>query len=215
MNFTDNMYELSPKQQRCLSYLEKEIAENGHAPSLRQAASDLGVSHAAVAQQIKALTEKGYVIRKGHYSRDIRVLKKGSELQAVSSLRETPIIGNVAAGLPMYAQQEWDGSIKLDPDHFKGDNLFSLRVTGDSMQDAGILSGDLVICEPRQFARNGEIIVALVHGEEATVKRFYLKDSCIELHPENTEFSVMVYGFEEVMVQGKVVGVIRTPEMFT
>lgn len=209
------MEELSPKQRKCLTYLEKEIDTNGHAPSLRQAASDLGISHGAVAQQIKALTEKGYVIREGHYSRDIKVLKKDAPLKPLSPWRETPIIGDVAAGLPMYAQQQWDGTIKLDPDHFQGDNLFSLRVTGDSMQDAGILSGDLVICEPRQFARNGEIIVALVHGEEATVKRFYLKDSHIELHPENHDFSVMTYGFEEVMVQGKVVGVIRTPEMFS
>lgn len=208
------MNELSPKQQRCLSYLETEIATHGHAPSLRQAASDLGVSHAAVAQQIKVLTQKGYVIRDGHYSRDIRVLKKGIAPQTTSDLRETPIIGDVAAGLPMYAQQQWDGTIKLDPEHFQGDNLFSLRVKGDSMQDAGILSGDLVICEPRQFAQNGEIVVALIHGEEATVKRFYLKESCVELHPENDTFSVMTYGFEEVLVQGKVVGVIRTPEMF-
>lgn len=208
------MDELSPKQQRCLNYLAQEIDKNGHAPSLRQAARDLGISHAAVAQQIKALTQKGYVIRTGHYSRDIKVLKKGNLPQELSSLRETPIIGDVAAGLPMYAQQEWDGTIKLDPDYFHGDNLFSLRVKGNSMQDAGILSGDLVICEPRQFAQNGEIIVALIHNEEATVKRFYLKESCVELHPENTDFSVMSYGFEEVMVQGKVVGVIRTPEMF-
>ena len=208
------MDELSPKQQRCLSYLEKEIEQQGHAPSLRQAAADLGVSHAAVAAQIKTLTEKGYVIREGHYSRDIRVLKKGTGRRGVSPLLETPIIGDVAAGLPLYAQQKWDGTIKLDPDYFRGDNLFSLRVTGNSMQDAGILSGDLVICEPRQFAQNGEIIVALIHAEEATVKRFYLKDTCIELHPENIDFSVMTYGFEEVMVQGKVVGVIRTPEMF-
>ncbi len=208
------MNELNPKQQRCLSYLKKEIAKNGHAPSLRQAAEDLGISHAAVAQQIKALTEKGYVIRSGHYSRDIKILKKESTPQKLSELRETPIIGDVAAGLPMYAQQEWDGTIKLDPDYFQGNNLFSLRVKGNSMQDAGILSGDLVICEPRQFAQNGEIIVALIHNEEATVKRFYLKETCVELHPENNDFSVMTYSFEEVMVQGKVVGVIRTPEMF-
>jgi repressor LexA len=208
------MNELSQKQQRCLSYLAQEIKENGFAPSLRQAAHDLGVSHAAVAQQIKILTEKGYVIREGHYSRDIKILQKGCETSGDPRLRETPIVGGVAAGLPMYAQQEWDGSILLDTDHFRGDNLFSLRVKGDSMQKAGILSGDLVICEPRQFARNGEIVVALIHDEEATVKRFYLKESWVELHPENDAFTVMTYGFEEVMVQGKVVGVIRTPEMF-
>ncbi|MBT8361146.1 MAG: repressor LexA, partial [Deltaproteobacteria bacterium] len=113
------------------------------------------------------------------------------------------------AGLPMYAQQEWDGTVIVDKDLFGGDNLFCLRIKGESMCDAGILNGDLVICEPRQYAENGEIVAVLINNEEATVKRFFLKSECIELHPENETYPVMSYSFSELLVQGKVVGVVR------
>ena len=119
-------------------------------------------------------------------------------------------IGKIAAGLPLYAQQEWDGSIVLDANAYRGQNLFALRVSGDSMQDAGILHNDLAICEPRQYARNGEVVVALIHGEEATVKRFYLHKDHIELRPENSRYKSMRYGFGDVLVQGKVVGIQRS-----
>ena len=112
----------------------------------------------------------------------------------------------------MYAQQEWDGTVVVDGAVFTGDNLFVLQVRGDSMRNAGILNGDLAICQPRQYAENGEIIVALVHGEEATVKRFFLHTGHIELRPENPDYPVMCYSFDEVLVQGKVVGIQRGPE---
>jgi repressor LexA len=111
----------------------------------------------------------------------------------------------------MYAQQEWDGSIVLDATIYRGQNLFALRVDGDSMKDVGILDSDLAICEPRQYARNGEIVVALIHGEEATVKRFYLHEDHIELRPENPRYKPMRYGFSDVLVQGVVVGIQRGP----
>jgi repressor LexA len=98
----------------------------------------------------------------------------------------------------------------VDAEIFRGQNLFALRVRGDSMLGAGILDGDLVICEPRQYAQDGEIVVALIHGEEATVKRFFRRADHIELHPENPTHAPMRYGFGEVLVQGKVVGVLRT-----
>jgi repressor LexA len=110
----------------------------------------------------------------------------------------------------MYAQQEWDGSVVLDATVYRGQNLFALRVSGDSMEGAGILHNDLAICEPRQYARNGEVVVALIHGEEATVKRFYLHKDHIELRPENSQYKSMRYGFGDVLVQGKVVGIQRS-----
>ena len=84
----------------------------------------------------------------------------------------------------------------LDAAVFRGQNLFALRVKGESMKDVGILDGDLAICEPRQYAQNGEIVVALINNEEATVKRFFLRKNHIELRPENTDYSPMRYGFE-------------------
>ena len=109
----------------------------------------------------------------------------------------------------MYAQQEWEGTVVVDSSVFPGENLFCLRIKGQSMKDAGILDGDLVVCEPRQYAENGEIVAVLINGEEATVKRFFLYADHIELRPANDDFQVMCYPFSELLVQGKVVGVIR------
>ena len=201
--------ELTLKQERFLEYLEREIARRGRAPSLRQAAADLAVSHAAVAQSLKVLEEKGYVKREGRYSRSVYLLNRARQAAGLQRWREVPIVGRVAAGLPLYAQEEWDGSLVLDRALFRGPNLFALRVKGDSMKDVGILDNDLAICEPRQYARNGEIVVALIHGEEATVKRFYLHEDHIELRPENPRYKPMHYGFGDVLVQGRVIGIQR------
>jgi repressor LexA len=163
--------ELTPKQQRFFNYLEHEIVRTGKSPSLRQSAAEMGVSHAAISQLIKALEKKRILKRDGRYSRTIHLLNRIRETAGIMRWREVPIVGDIAAGLPLYAQQEWGGSVVIDSSLYRGPNLFALRVKGDSMRDAAILDGDLVICEPRQFAENGEIVVALIHQEEATVKR--------------------------------------------
>ena len=197
--------------QQFHDYLEREIVRTGRAPSLRQAAEKMGVSHAAVSQLIKTLEAKGVIKRDGRYSRTIHLLNRGRETAGVMRWTEVPIVGNIAAGLPLYAQQEWDGSVVLDAEVFRGQNLFALRIKGDSMKDIGMLSGDLAICEPRQYARNNEIVVALIGGEEATVKRFFLYDDHIELRPENARYPSMRYTFGEVLIQGKVIGIQRGP----
>ncbi|MBW2621905.1 MAG: transcriptional repressor LexA [Deltaproteobacteria bacterium] len=203
---------LSLKQSAFLEYLEREIARAGKVPSLRQAAAALGVSHSAVDQYLKALEEKGYVKREGRYSRTIHLLNRAREVAGLQRWREVPIIGRCTAGLPMYAQQEWEGTLVVDATLYRAQNLFSLRVKGDSMKDAGILDGDLVICEPRQYARNGEVVVALINDEEATIKRFFLQDERIELRPENDLYQSIFYHFGEVLVQGKIIGLQRGPE---
>lgn len=204
---------LTPKQQKFLDYLESQIAKTGKSPSLRQAAARMGVSHAAISQLIKALEEKGIIKRDGYYSRTIHLLNRARETAGVMRWTEVPIVGNIAAGLPLYAQQEWAGSVVVDAAVYRGLNLFALKVKGDSMINAAILDGDLVICEPRQYAENGEIIVALVNQEEATVKRFFHRKGHIELRPENPAYKSMSYAFNEVLVQGKVIGVNRGPEV--
>jgi len=200
---------LTIKQQQLFEYLQEQLEQEGHAPSLRRAAEDLGVSHNAVAQLITQLEKKEVIEREGRYSRSIRILSPQRQKEK-SRVRELPVVGRITAGLPMYAQQEWDGSVLVDGTLFMGSNLFCLRVQGDSMQDAGILNGDLVICEPRQYAENGEIVAVLIQGEEATVKRFFLGDGYIELRPENKKFQPVRYPFSDILVQGKVVGVIRS-----
>lgn len=202
---------VTEKQQIFFDYLKQRLRQNGRVPSLREAARDLGISHTAVAQLLAQLEKKNMVAREGRYSRTIRLLPAGSARQPHAMGREIPVIGQITAGMPMYAQQEWDGSVIVDKNLFAGENLFCLRISGDSMQGAGIFDRDLVICEPRQYAENNEIVAVLIHNEEATVKRFFLQPDGIELHPENESYPVMRYGFSEILVQGKVIGVVRGP----
>jgi repressor LexA len=211
IHIPDSKPVLTPGQKQILDYLEQSIEKTGQSPSLRQAAKDNGISHAAVAQMLKTLENKGVIRRDGRYGRRIHVRNRFQVSAGAHRWREIPVIGRITAGLPMYAQQEYSGTVVVDVDVFSGQNLFILRITGDSMTDAGILDGDLAICEPRQYAQNGEIVVALIHQEEATVKRFFVFDQYIELRPENSRYSIMRYGFDEVLVQGKVVGIQRGP----
>ena len=203
--------QLTSRQQRFLEYIEAFMKNHGHAPSLRQAAGDMGVSHGAVSQMIRVLEQKGVLRREGRYSRTLHLLNRAGEAAGMMRWVEVPVIGRIAAGLPLYAQQEWDGSIVIDGAMYTGNNLFALRVQGDSMKGVAILDGDLVICEPSQYAENGEIIVALVDQEEATVKRFFQRRDHIELRPENVDYPTMRYPFNAVLVQGRVVGVVRGP----
>jgi repressor LexA len=202
---------LTARQQDFFNYLQSRINSGGSTPSLRRAAEDLGISHTAVASLLQSLQEKGWIRREGRYSRSVALLGQEPAEEALSG-RAVPIIGRVAAGLPLYAQQEWAGSMLVDGSVFRGEHLFALRIQGDSMHNAGILEGDLAICEPRQFAVNGEIVVALINNEEATVKRFFYRDDHIELKPENDKYPVMTYGLGEVLIQGKVIGIQRGPE---
>ncbi|MCB2146132.1 MAG: transcriptional repressor LexA [Deltaproteobacteria bacterium] len=202
-------FELTPAQKRLFDYLKTMIRRTGSTPSLRQAAHDLGVSHAAVSQSLKLLEQKNVVKRQGRYSRTLHLLSPTGETTAAQRWREVPVVGRVTAGLPLYAQQEWDGSLVLDGTLYRGQHLFALRVRGDSMKEAGILDGDMAVCAPRQYAESGEIVVALIHGEDATVKRFFLHRDHVELRPENPDYPTMRYGFDDVLIQGRVVGIQR------
>lgn len=215
--------QLTKKQKKLLDYLNRELHHTGAAPSLRTAAAALGVSHAAVSQTIKILEDKGYIQRQGRYSRTIHILDDGSGNTVTGNFsnapdsdrdpgflsKRIPIVGRVTAGLPIYATQEWEGSLLVDSGLYPGDNLFALKIQGQSMKNAGILDQDIAICSPRQYALNREIVVALIHGEEATVKRFFLHPEFIELRSENPNFKPQTYGFDEILIQGKVMGIIR------
>ncbi len=205
------MNNLTAKQKKLLDFLKEEIRARGTAPSLREAASALNVSHAAVAQALKTLEKKGVIRREGRYSRTIHLLDTRGDISVQHRLKPVPVIGQITAGLPMYAQQEWAGTVVVDANIYPGQNLFALEIKGSSMNGAGILDRDLAICTPRQYARDREIVVALIRNEEATVKRFFLHTHHIELRPENPAYSTQTYRFSDVMIQGKVLGVIRGP----
>ncbi len=203
---------LTPKQARLLHFLEQEIIRTGVSPSLRRAAAALDVSHAAISQLMKTLEQKGFIRRAGRYGRNLFLLQPSLKTEGALRGKPVPIVGTIAAGLPLYAQQEWAGNVWVDATLYRKQNLFALRVEGNSMKNAAILDQDLVICEPRQFAQNGEIIVALIRQEEATVKRFFRQGATIELRPENPRFKSTQYDLDEILVQGKVIGVIRNME---
>jgi repressor LexA len=204
--------ELTQNQQRVLDYLKQQIKENSTSPSLRTAAGELGISHAAVAQTLKTLEDKEYIRREGRYSRILHILDPVGDLHISQRQKQIPVIGHITAGLPMYAQQEWEGHLLVDAKIYPGQNLFALKIQGTSMKNAGIFDQDLAICEPRQYAHNKEIVVALIHHEDATVKRFFLHSDFIELRPENPDFKSQNYAFEDVLIQGKVIGIIRGPQ---
>ena len=119
---------MTQNQQKVLDYLKTIISENGQAPSLRASAEALCISHAAVAQTLKTLEEKAYIRRDGRYSRIIHILDNAGDLHITQRQKQIPIIGQVTAGLPMYAQQEWEGSLLVDAKLYPGQNLFALKL---------------------------------------------------------------------------------------
>lgn len=203
---------LTEKQKKLFDYLKQETRGTGMAPSLRAAATDLDISHAAVAQTLKTLEEKRYIRRQGRYSRTIHIFDDAGQMDVGLRQKLVPIVGHITAGLPIYAHQEWEGSVLVDGGLYPGQDLFALKIQGHSMKAAGILDQDIAICTPRQYAHNREIVVALIRNEEATVKRFFLHPDFIELRPENPDFKSQNYAFDDILIQGKVIGIIRTPQ---
>ena len=203
---------LTEKQKKVMAFVKSALGQSGETPSLREMATRLDISHAAVAQTLKLLETKGYIQRMGRYSRNIVILDDTGTMDADHRKKVVPIVGRITAGLPIYAGQEWDGNVVVDATLYPGDNLFALRVQGQSMKNAGIFDRDIAICKPRQYAVDREIVVALINGDEATIKRFFLHTDHIELRPENSAFSVRTYGFDDIMIQGKVIGVIRSAQ---
>jgi len=204
---------LTARQQEMLDYIERETSSTGVPPSIRQIGTALGISSTnGVRLHLQALQKKGYIRRSQRTSRGIVSLNRLST--AASPSRSTtvdiPILGRVAAGTPIMAAENHEGSLTLDATLIKNQESFALRVNGDSMINAGILDGDIVVVRLQQGADNGDIVVARV-GEEATVKRFYREKDAIRLQPENPSLTP-IYS-TDVEICGKVVALVR-PNVF-
>lgn len=204
---------LTARQQEMLDYIERETSSTGVPPSIRQIGTALGISSTnGVRLHLQALQKKGYIRRSQRTSRGIVSLNRLST--AASPSRSTtvdiPILGRVAAGTPIMAAENHEGSLTLDASLIKNQESFALRVNGDSMVNAGILDGDIVVVRLQQGADNGDIVVARV-GEEATVKRFYREQDAIRLQPENPSLTP-IYS-TDVEICGKVVALVR-PNVF-
>ena len=192
------MKPLNDKQQKVLTYL-KERAQDGVPPTVREicAAADIK-STSTVHAYLKLLEEEGYIARQSGLNRAIRM--PGENVARV------PLLGRVTAGKPILAVEEVEEYVPYSGGGYNPGDLFALRVVGDSMINAGILNGDVVIVRKTPTADNGEIVVALI-GDEATVKRIYREKGHIRLQPENDAYEPIIVN--EVLVLGKVISLLR------
>ena len=201
---------LTSRQGEVLRFIGKHTEENGFPPSVRDIGDQFGLNPATVHDHIKALERKGHLLRQPKRSRSLVVIKPDRPTEQHLTPNEIPIIGRVAAGAPILAQENIEDVVRL-PDGWAPEGAFLLRVEGDSMQDAHILDGDHVLVRPDKNASNGEIVVAMI-GDEATVKRFYRKKNSVELRAENPAYApIVIRGSEatEFGIVGKVIGVFR------
>jgi repressor LexA len=198
---------LTKRQKEILDYVAEYIGDHGYAPSFEEIADAFGyTSLATVHEHVSNLERKGYVRKAYNQSRSLEVVR-GTALAAGVEL---PLLGEVAAGLPIEAIQDRE-TILVPPDLLrKGGENYVLRVTGDSMIDEQIRDGDYIIVNSRTTAEDGEMVVALVDGDSATVKKLYREaDGRVRLQPANPTLTPMYFPGDRVRIQGVVVGVIR------
>lgn len=199
--------DLTEKQQQVFRFIQTHLASQGLAPSVREIAEGLGKSPQAVQQLIESLRTKGYLLHQPSKSR--ANLPVQSQVFTSERINEVPILGRVQAGLPLLAEENVEGTVPLPREWARDEQVFVLRVRGDSMKDAHIVAGDMVVvrCQPR--AENGEIVVGRVHGSEATLKRFYRRGDKVILKPDNPKYNPIEVSAAAAEVIGKVIGVYR------
>lgn len=200
------MTELTPKEKRIYEYVETTIENEGYAPSVRDICAALGIKSTSTAHlYLRKLDEKGYIKKYDGKSRAVS-LEKSRYGEREKTLR-VPLLGKVTAGVPITAVQNYEGYVDFPTSMARSStNLFALRVSGESMKNAGILDGDIVVVEGRKYADDGEIVVAMI-DDEATVKRFFREKDKVRLQPENNEMSPIFS--RDVTVLGKVIANFR------
>jgi repressor LexA len=197
---------ISGRQEQILDYIKAETETQGYPPSVREIGRAVGLkSTSTVHGHLSQLERKGYIRRDSSKPRAIEVLPAAGVLPRSASVT-VPLVGRVTAGLPVLAVENIEDYFPLPKDFGEQGTLFMLRVTGDSMIEAGILDGDYVIVRQQENAENGEIVVALI-DDEATIKRFFKEKDKIRLQPENRFMDPIVV--EDASILGKVTGVVR------
>ncbi len=203
------MYEdLSQKQIEILLYIKSEIQRQGYPPAVRDICKGVNLkSTSTVHGHLEKLEAKGYIRKDPTKPRAIEILDKEDDfLLARKKTVDIPIIGQVTAGLPILAVENIEDTFPVAVELVEGHDVFFLRVKGESMVDAGILDGDLVLVQEQKNANNGDIVVALL-DDTATVKRFYKEKDRVRLQPEN-QFMEPIYALD-ITVLGKVIGLFR------
>ena len=190
---------LNDKEIAVFEYIKSRLSD-GYSPSVREVQNAMGFRSTSTAQRyIEALVDAGKLEKTGNINRSLR-------LPNVKSI-SIPIVGTVTAGVPITAVEDITGYISFEPERNYSNSLFALRIKGESMINAGILDGDIIIVEQNVYAENGDIVVALVEGEEATVKRFFKENGHFRLQPENDLMQPII--LSKVDILGKVVGLKR------
>lgn len=195
---------LTTQEQNTLQFIRNYIAQFGYAPKFKEIGAAIGVnSQGTIHRYVQSLEDKGYINRAKGNSRGMTLV----ELPLVAP-PVIPLVGRIAAGLPIEAIEDRQ-ELNL-AEMFMGPDLFALRVTGESMIDAGIFDGDYVIIKKQPMAHNGDIVVAMIDKVEATLKRFRrVSNSEVELIPENPDMEKMVYSADRVTIHGVLVGQMR------
>ena len=192
----------SDKQALILEYITKRIEEDGYPPSVREICAAVGLrSPSTVHAHIKSLERAGLLRIEPGIKRALSL--PGSEERRTVSV---PLLGDVAAGQPILAVESVEGYVPLGQEQARGRELFALRIRGESMVNAGILDGDVIVVERTAYARNGQLVVALI-GDEATCKTLYKEDGHFRLQPENDFMDPIIV--DEVTILGRVVACTR------
>lgn len=193
------MKELSEKQRLVFEFIKERMAVRGAPPTVREIGEAVGLkSTSSVQYNLNVLEEAGYIVRDPLLKRSIRIAG------AAEKVNQIPLVGTVTAGMPILANEQVEEYIALSG--ISGSSLFALHVKGDSMFNAGIYDGDIVIVERVPVVDNGEIVVALI-DDEATVKRFYKENGHFRLQPENDRYEPIIV--EQCNILGRVKGLIR------
>jgi repressor LexA len=200
--------DLTTSQKKVLDFLKSYIRRKSFPPTLREIASNFGLKGPKAPQKTLSILErKGYITKVPGESRAIEVL---GSLQALGQTISLPIVGRVRAGEPILALENIEGYINFDRSMVSSEDVFLLRVQGDSMIEAHIQDGDFALVKPQRDADNGEIVVALIE-DEATIKRIFKKRDLIRLEPANPKMEPIVVrkGEKKVAIVGKVIGIFR------
>ena len=199
---------LTSRQREILEYLRFRQKIRSYPPTVREIGEAVGLSSSSTVQNhLNTLERKGYIRRDPTKSRTIEVVDIDEMQAKLSKVVAVPLIGRVAAGQPILAEENIEDYVTVPELAGGGDGGYVLKIRGDSMKDAGILEGDYVVVCPQDTAQDGDVVVALL-GEEATVKRFFRESGHVRLQPENDAMEPI--RSKEVKVLGRVVGLLRT-----
>ncbi len=197
------MAKLTDKDYRILDFIKSQLKQRGFPPTVREICAEIGLTSTATVQaRLKKLEDNGLIVREGNKNRSIKIV--GAENNSYTSV---PLYGKITAGMPITAVEDIGESFPV-PDYVAKDKeLFMLRIEGESMINAAILDGDMILVQKQATADNGDIVAALINGEDATVKTFYKEDGHFRLQPENPTMEPIITNDVEIL--GKVIGVFR------